>query len=140
MTPLIGDIVQSTVGKVVERLADRYIPAGLGEKEREELKAESRRIAAEEYRLAVEERRGARELAVAEQDGAPPWTRALTATHRPAWSYVTLLVFCWTVLAPFFGLPAAGISELHKEIMQTVIIFYFGGRSIEKAAAIAMKR
>jgi len=57
----------------------------------------------------------------------------LTVTHRPAWSLLTLGIFAWTVLAPYLGFPNIPLTETHKAIMQTVIIFYFGGRSVEKA-------
>jgi hypothetical protein len=36
------------------------------------------------------------------------------------------------VLAPYFGFPEIPLTETHKAVMQTVIIFYFGGRSVEK--------
>ena len=83
-TPIITDILESTVGKVVDRLTDRFLPSTLGEKEREELKVEARRIASEEYRAASVDSKSARDLAVKEDwPQAPYWTRVLTVTHRP---------------------------------------------------------
>lgn len=140
-TPLIGDILESTVGKVVDRLTDRFIPSNMGEKEREELRCEAKRIAAEEYKAAAEDSRNARELAAKEAwPEAPYWTKVLTVTHRPAWSYATLALFAWTVLAPYAGLEDLPLTDVHGEIMKTVIIFYFGGRSIEKTASIVRKK
>ncbi len=46
----------------------------------------------------------------------------------------------WTILAPYVGYPQIPLGEIHKDIMQTVIIFYFGGRSIEKAAGVVWGR
>lgn len=137
MTPVVGDILESTVGKVVERLADRFLPASMNEREREEFKIEAARLAKEEYETAVRDVQGARELAAKEASGSPPWTRALAATHRPAWSLLTLAIFAWTVAAPYAGFGVVPLTEIHKEVMQTVIIFYFGGRSIEKAVSAA---
>lgn len=137
MTPVVGDIVESTVGKVVERLADRFLPASMGQREREEFRIEAARLAKEEYETAVRDVQGARELAAKEAKGAPPWTLALAATHRPAWSILTLAIFAWTVVAPYAGFGPAPLTEIHKDIMQTVIIFYFGGRSLEKAVGVA---
>lgn len=133
-TPLIGDLIESTVGKVVDRVTDKYLPSSMSEKERMELKLEARRLAVDEYRSAADGLRGARELAAKESEGSPGWTKVLTVTHRPVWSFVMLGVFVWTVLAPYIGFPGIPLTGMHKEVMQTVIIFYFGGRSVEKAA------
>ncbi len=140
-TPVISDILESTVGKVVDRLADRFIPSQLGEKEREELKLEARRIASDELKAAGEDSKSARALAAGEAwPQAPSWTRVLTVTHRPAWSFVALALFVWTVMAPYIGAGEFSLSEVHSEIMKTVIIFYFGGRSIEKTAGLVWKK
>lgn len=140
-TPIITDILDSTVGKVVDRLTDRFLPSSLSEKEREELKLEARRIASEEYRAASVDSQSARDLAVKEAwPQAPYWTRVLTVTHRPIWSYAALSLFVWTVLAPYLGFGEFSLSEIHSEIMKTVIIFYFGGRSLEKTAETVWKR
>src|SRR3972149_8172 len=139
-TPIITDILESTVGKVVDRLTDRFLPSTLGEKEREELKVEARRIASEEYRAASVDSKSARDLAVKEDwPQAPYWTRVLTVTHRPIWSYAALSLFIWTVLAPYLGFAEFELSEVHSGIMKTVIIFYFGGRAPEKPAETVWK-
>lgn len=133
MTPVIGDIVQSTVGKVVSRLTEKYLPASMDEKERAEVRLEAERLAVEEYKVAMADVQGARELAEREVSGAPAWTRALAATHRPAWSFFALGIFAWTVIAPYLGYPGIGLTGAQTDIMKTVIVFYFGGRSVEKA-------
>lgn len=81
----------------------------------------------------------ARELAMKESEGSPKWTKVLTVTHRPIWSFVMLSIFCFTIVAPVFGLPQIPLTDIHKDIMQTVIIFYFGGRSIQKSLGIIKK-
>lgn len=140
-TPIVSDILESTVGKVVDRLADRFLPSSLGEKEKEELRIEARRIASEEYKAAAGDSRSARDLAVKELSSPQAdWTRILTVTHRPVWSYAALLLFIWTVLAQYLGLGEFPLSEVHSEIMKTVIIFYFGGRSLEKTAETVWKK
>lgn len=133
-TPFIGDIIESTVGKVVDRITEKYLPASMSEKDRTEMGIEARRLAMEEYKASVADLQGARDLASKESEEAPGWTRVLTVTHRPVWSFVMLLVFVWTVLAPYVGFAGVPLTEVHKEVMQTVIVFYFGGRSIEKTA------
>lgn len=133
MTPIIGDLIQSTVGRVVDRLADKYMTVPADEGRKANFRLEAERLALEEYKASMADVQAARELAGKEGDGAPAWTKALTVTHRPLWSFVMLFIFIWTMLAPYFRFPAIPVSDIHKEIMQTVIIFYFGGRSVEKA-------
>ncbi|MDO8426958.1 MAG: hypothetical protein Q7T24_05535 [Deltaproteobacteria bacterium] len=139
-TPLIGDIIQNTVGKVVGRLADKYLPSSMGEKEKAEFRIEAGRLAIEEYRAAIIDVQGARELAGKEAGDSPNWTRVLTVTHRPAWSFVMLGIFAWTILAPYLGFPLIPLSDIHKEVMIVVITFYFGGRSVEKAVEVVWGR
>jgi hypothetical protein len=45
-------------------------------------------------------------------------------------------MFVWAIFAPYAGYPQISLSEIHKDIIQTVVIFYFAGRSIEKVAAL----
>ena len=139
MTPIIGDLIKGTVGKVIGRLADKYLPKSMSEGDKAEFSMEAERLAIEEYKTAIADVQGARELAMRESEDAPPWTRVLTVTHRPIWSLLILLVFVWTIIAPSFGLQVITLTEIHKDIMQTVIIFYFGGRSIEKTAGLLRK-
>lgn len=140
MTPVIGDLISSTVGKVVGKLADHYFPNSMSEEDKEKFKLEARRLSMEEYKTSIADVQGARELAGNESIGAPGWTKVLTVTHRPVWSFLILAIFAWTVLAPYLGFPMIALTDIHKDIMQTVIIFYFGGRSIEKAATVVWGR
>ena len=132
MTPIIGDLIESTVGKVVGKITDKYLPPSMSGEEKANLQMEARRMFLEEYKTAIDDTQGARSLAGKESDGAPGWAKMLTVTHRPVWSFVMLGVFVWTVIAPYLNYPQIPLTDIHKEIMQTVIIFYFGGRSIEK--------
>jgi len=136
MTPLIGDLIESTVGRVVGRLADRYLPASMSDKEREEFRLKAREVAMEEAKAATADVQDARALAMKEGEEAPPWANVLKVTHRPLWSFVMLLIFSWTVLAPYLGFPEIPLTDAHRSIMQTVIIFYFGGRSVEKSIRV----
>ncbi len=133
MTPIVGDLIESTVGKVVSRLAEHYLPATMTEKEKEEFRMRARKMAVEEARAATADVRSARALAKSDGEGAPPWAKVLKVTHRPLWSFIMLFVFVWTILAPYLGYPEIPLSDVHRSIMQTVIVFYFGGRSVEKS-------
>jgi len=136
MTPIIGDLIESTVGKVVGKLTDRYLPASMSEAEKAEFQVKAAELAIEEGRAATADIQNARALAMTEGEGAPGWANILKVTHRPLWSFIMLFIFSWTILAPYLGYPQIPLTEVHKSIMQTVIIFYFGGRSVEKSIAM----
>ena len=131
-----GDIIQNTVGKVVDRLADKFSPSPVSDEDKLKLRLEAEMLALKEYKIAIADAKGAHEIAGEEVYAAPRWTRALSATHRPMWSLLTLGIFTWTIFAPHVGYPQVLLSDIHKEIIQTVVIFYFAGRSIEKVAAL----
>lgn len=140
MTAIVGDIIQNTVGKVVDRLTDKFLPSSMSEEEKLKIRLEAEMLALSEYKTAMADVQSARELAGKEAEGAPSWTRVLTVTHRPIWSFLMLGIFAWTILAPYIGYPQIPLGEIHKDIMQTVIIFYFGGRSVEKVVGVVWER
>ncbi|MFQ5466349.1 MAG: hypothetical protein ACE5EI_10510 [Thermodesulfobacteriota bacterium] len=140
MTPVIGDIIESSIGKVVDRLVGRFLPEAMSEAEREKAILEARKIGMEEAKLVTADVDSARKLAAKESEGAPAWTKVLTVTHRPLWSFIMLGIFAWTVLAPYLGFAVIPLTEIHRDVMQTVIVFYFGGRSIEKAVSVVKGR
>src|SRR3972149_4835057 len=59
MTPLIGDLIQSTVGKVVGKLTDKYLPASMSEQEKAAFRLEAEKLAIEEYKTAIADVQGA---------------------------------------------------------------------------------
>ena len=140
MIPVVGDaiesVVKNTVGNVVNGLIGRFLPKSMTEAEKAEFAQNARELAIEETNAASADIQSARELAAKESEGAPGWTKVLTVTHRPVWSFLILGMFGWTVIAPYFGFPNIALTDIHKDIMQTVIIFYFGGRSVEKAVKV----
>lgn len=135
----LGEMVTGTVGKVIGALTDKYLPASMTEKEKADFRMEAAKLAQAEADRAIADVRGARELAMKESEGAPGWTKILTVTHRPIWALVVLAIFTWTILAPYLGYPNIPLSEVHKDVMMTVIVFYFGGRSVEKTAKMIWK-
>ena len=140
MTPIVGDAIESviknTVGNVVEGLVGRFLPKSMTDAEKEEFKQNARQLAIDETNAAGKDIQDARALAAKESEGGPSWAKVLTVTHRPIWSFLILAIFAWTVIAPYFNFPNIALTEIHKDIMQTVIIFYFGGRSIEKTVSV----
>ena len=140
MTAPVGDIIQDIVGKVVDRLADKFSPSSASDEDRLKLRLEAEMLALREYKTAIADVKGAHEIAYKEGGGMPSWVRALTSIHRSIWSLLMLGIFAWTIFAPYAGYPRISISEIYKGIIQTVVIFYFAGRSIEKVAALVWGR
>ncbi len=140
MTAPVGDIIQNAVGKVADRLADKFLPSSVSDEDRLKLRLEAEMLALREYKTAIADVKGAHEGVGKEEGGVPSWVRTLTATHRPMWSFLTLGIFAWAIFAPYAGYPQISLSETHKDIIQVVVIFYFAGRSIEKVAALVWGR
>lgn len=135
-TPIMGGLIKDTVGKVVGRLLEEYIPTAMSKDQRSKLVLDAERLAIEEYKTIAADIDSARTLAAKEAMGAPSWTQILTVIHRPLWSIIILLLFSWTILSGSFGYSPIVLDESQTAIMKTVIIFYFGGRSIEKTSKI----
>jgi len=129
---LIGPIAE-TVNTVLKRVLP---PEKMSEGERAQMEAaltaELLKADWSRFEAEVQDRIDARGLAKAELDKGNAFTTILAATHRPIWSFCILGLFAWTLLAKPLGFPDVPLSDVHKDIMQTVIIFYFGGRSVEK--------
>ena len=132
---LLGPIT-SLVTDVIKRVLP---PEKMSEEERRKLEVEAslevQKLMMDKYKLELEDIVSARKLAEAELSRGSAFTNILAALHRPLWSIVTLLLFSWTLLSTQLGLPEIHLTELHKDIMQTVIVFYFSGRSVEKVVS-----
>lgn len=130
----LGSKIMDTVGSVLRRV----LPAEkMTEAERIAIETQVadaiRNLDWEREKVEIEDRMNARLMATAELEKGNAWTTTLAAIHRPIWSLTTLALFAWTIVGESVGLPTIQFSELHKDVMMTVVIFYFGGRSIEKA-------
>lgn len=132
MDPMTMATLLAVGKKAVGGLLDKYLPQNATPEEKEQAHNE----AMAEYALAIQDVQGARGLAMKESESSPPWTKVLTVTHRPIWSFVILGLFVFTMISESLGLPKIELTAIHKDIMQTVIIFYFGGRSIEKTVGL----
>jgi len=79
-----------------------------------------------------QDRADARALAAKDVEKGNAFTGILAATVRPIWGFASLVVVAYPYAAAPMGLPSVTIDESTKSIIQTVIMFYFGGRTIEK--------
>jgi hypothetical protein len=139
------DFITAPVTGLVKEVVNRVLPREKMSEE-EQLKMELAlreglsKLDLSKFEAEVRDRESARLLAEKELERGNALTTTLAAIHRPIWSLVTLLLFVFTVIAKPLGLPAMELTEIHKSIMQTIVIFYFGGRSVEKVFGEISKR
>ncbi len=132
MTPIIGDLIQSTVGNVVTKLADRYLPASMTEKEKEEFRLKAVELAIEEYKATMAASAGInatmREEAKSE--------------HFLQWSWRPLIGYTFAgviinnyILIPYFfslGLKPIDVPDGIWSAMLVVLGVAAGTRGLEK--------
>lgn len=132
------ELIVSPVTSIIRDVLKRILPPEkMSEEEKAKLEQELTLAVMQQdwqrFEKEIQDRISARELAKSELEKGNAFTNILAATHRPIWSFVTLGLFVWSIVSGQFGLPPVELTDIHKSIMQTIIIFYFGGRSIEKA-------
>lgn len=124
------------ISELVTTVLKRVLPEKMTEAERAKIEAELRLalLQADWTRIEAEfrDRDSARRLAASDIAQGNAWTSVLAAMVRPVWGLASLVVVVYPYLAAPLGLPAVTIDEPTKDIIQLVIMFYFGGRVIEK--------
>jgi len=135
--PFIGPAID-----LVNGILKRVLPEKMSEAEKAQLqqqlslelmKADWSQVAAE-----FKDRADARALAAIDVARGNAFSNILAATVRPVWGYATLIVVAYPYLAGALHWPAVTIDDSTKDIVQMVIMFYFGGRTIEKVLPLIM--
>ncbi len=85
-----------------------------------------------------QDRADARALAKADVDKGNWFTNVLAATVRPVFGYIVMAAFVasWFPALIPGGAAFVTITDIQKDIMLSVIYFFFGGRTIEKGMAL----
>lgn len=140
MTPIIGDLIQSTVGKVVDK-ALTYLPSSLTEEQRETFKVKVKELAVEEARLVVEAEK------VEAQDRASARGREVEALKAEGAGWLNknivpvLAVGCLALsFVLFYQVFWLGVEPDKKEVLvyilgvlssmdMAVLTYYFGSSS-----------
>ncbi|MBI5328868.1 MAG: hypothetical protein HZB80_11370 [Deltaproteobacteria bacterium] len=129
MTSIIGDLIQATVGKVVGKLADKYLPASLSEKEKEEFRLEAEKLALEEYKIAASVNSGINQT-MREEAKSEHW---IQWSWRPLIGYTfALTIINNYVLMPYFKLQPIIIPDGIWSAMLVVLGVAAGTRGLEK--------
>lgn len=138
-------LIAGPLTEIIKGVLNRVLPEKMSETDRAKLEAEMARAMMERDWSSVEaelrDRASARELAASDVARGNPLTNVLAATVRPSWGFGTLALFSYSLVGPTVGLPTVPLDDNARTIMQTVIFFYFGGRTVEKALGVwAMTR
>lgn len=136
------ELILPFLGKVVPDILKRVLPAEkMSEVERanieqqltlELMKADWKQVEAE-----FEDRKSARDLGKADIAVGNAFTGFMAATVRPLWGIGAFVLVAYSVIAQY------QIAAPIQAIVETVLMFYFGGRVIEKiipAVTGAMKK
>lgn len=132
--PVVASIVQGTLGRVIDKLADKYLPSSLSEKEREEFRIRALELALKE---AETEARALESVnaTIREEGRSEHWMR---------WSWRPLIGFTFAgvivnnyIFLPYFrslGLQPIDIPSGIWESMLVILGVAAGTRGLEKWA------
>jgi hypothetical protein len=137
----IGSAVALPVTKIVGDVLNRLLPAEkMSEFERAKIALDVQTaIQGHDWREAesvFKDRADARALAAKDIDKGNAFSGFLAATVRPIWGFSALIVVAYPYLAGSLDWPAVMLDDATKDIVQTVIMFYFGGRTVEKVMTV----
>jgi hypothetical protein len=133
--PFIGPVF-NVIDSVIKRIA----PEKMSEEDKAKLAADMQVAVMKQDWTEVEaqyrDRADARALAGKDVERGNWFSNILAASVRPVWGYASLIVVAYPYVSGALGWPAVAIDDATKDIIQTVIMFFFGGRIIEKGLAI----
>lgn len=92
MLPIIGDLLQNTVGKVVGKLTDHFLPASMNEEDKAKFKLEAEKLLLEENKLFAEQLTKQMETVNATMQKESESNHFITYSWRPLIGYTFALV------------------------------------------------
>lgn len=129
--PFIGPVFG-----VIDTVIKRILPEKMSEADRarlaQELQLELMKADWSQAEAAFRDRADARALAAADVAKGNALSNFLAATVRPVWGFASLVVVAYPYLAGALHWPSVSLDDATKDVVQMVIMFYFGGRTIEK--------
>ena len=112
MIPIIGNLIESTVGKVIGKLTDHFLPPSLSDKEKEEFKLKAMELLLEEEKNI----QGQMEIVNKTIQTEIMSGNKFVSSWRPLCGYtVALLIINNFVLVPY--LQAFGLNIVFIEIV-----------------------
>src|SRR4030066_1446839 len=132
MTPIIGDLISNTVGKVIGGVVNKYLPASMSEKEKADMQLEINKLVLEEEKniQAQLETVNSTMRAEAQSD------KFIVYAWRPLVGFCFVALICNNfILMPYFasyGLQPIIIPDGIWSAMLVVLGVSAGTRGIEK--------
>lgn len=149
LAPYAGAIEK--VSTLVDGVVRRVLPEKMGELDAAKMKQEITLALLTQQGTEVlkefEDRADARALAQKDAEKGNAFTNMLSATVRPFFGYLCMTAFIVPLAVRYAAVFAGYVltpaqvelltpNQIEKEIILTVIYFYFGGRTVEKGIAL----
>ena len=134
----VSDLVSGVIKRIWPEKANEIDKLKLEQATTEFLKTQEGQESLNEFA----DRASARALAEADVSKGNWFTNVLAATVRPVFGYVCMAAFVGPLalrmgsLVVGHPLPDVVLNDIEKEIVLSVIYFFFGGRTVEKGIAL----
>ena len=132
MIPILGDLLQNTVGKVVGKIVDKYLPKSMDEKEKAEMLLEMEKLVLEEGK-SLQAQVETINATMREEAKSEHW---IVYSWRPLIGYTFIVtVLNNYVLLPYFTNYGLQSIEIPSEIWSAMLVILgvsAGTRGIEK--------
>lgn len=122
MIPIIGELIQGTVGKVVGKLVDKYLPASMSEAEKAEFKMAADKLAIDELEANKSIIESVNKTMQEESKSNNWWTSG----WRPYWGFISgtaFLFVCILVCYLMYKAVIGGETEMMALIPPVITAF-----------------
>jgi hypothetical protein len=143
---VLAPLLIGPVADLIKNVLNKFAGDKMSEQEKAALTMEAQKMVFEQdwtpLAKEFEDRANARALAAADVSRGNWVSNLLAASVRPAYGYWSLGILSVLVMGKTVNLiePTPEIMDLVKDVVKTVIFFFFGGRTIEKVTGLVTGR
>ncbi len=139
MLPIIGDLINSTVGKVVGKLTDHFLPASMNEEDKAKFKLEAEKLLLEENKLFAEQLSAQMETINATMREESKSEHFMTYAWRPliGFTFAAILINNF-ILIGYLKQYGVQIIEIPGEVWNAILVIlgaasaFRGWKSVEE--------
>ena len=136
--PGLGSLIENTVGKAVDGLIQKYLPASMSEQEKANFQLELEKLMAEREKTIIEAQTSFMQAAAQYENpaGISQWMLNFRASVRPVITYAAFLLVAYIIICGTLGgarLDWSNLTKIPSEIwfiFLSIIGFWFGGRAV----------
>lgn len=142
----LAPLLIGPVSELIRNVMNKFVGDKMSEQEKAQLTLEAQKMVWEQdwapLAREFEDRANARALAKADVERGNWVSNILAATVRPAYGYWSLGILTVLVMGKTIHLlePSPETMDLVKDVVKTVIFFFFGGRTVEKVTSMVTGR